>query len=627
MLAELNISNFAIIDNLYVRLGPGFNALTGETGAGKSIIIDALGAILGSRTGPEFVRHGSNSARVEGLFDLTAMQDAPRSALRQLLVEGGLSDAEDGSDETVILTREINASGRTAARVNGRMVNLPTLQQVGELLVDVHGQSEHVSLLRPSTHVDLLDEYAGLAEERQSVAGLVARLRATQRELRELQRDERELARRVDLLTYQVEEIEKAAPRPGEDDELAAERTRLSNSERLSSICDSLHALLIEAGDEDSGGGYAPRGGRGSAPAPAVSVRDALGDASSMLAELARLDPSMESHQPALDAIYDGVEELGRAVRLYRESVEHDPARLEDLEERISLLHELKRKYGPALADVIAFGRRAAEELDTITHSEERIAALQEESERLGEEIGEISARVSTAREQAGERLSRAIEGATKDLHMGSTQFKVEIAQAPDPDGVPLPGRSGRWAFSEKGVDRVEFLISPNPGEPLKPLAKIASGGETSRLMLALKSILSEADLTPTLVFDEIDVGVGGRSGGVVGEKLWGLTSSHQVLCITHLPQIAAFADNHFKITKQVDGERTRTQVEELDAAMQEQEIAVMIGGTPVSSASLENARQILKETAERKQKSEVRSQKTEARSQKREGRKKVSVS
>jgi DNA repair protein RecN (Recombination protein N) len=591
MLAELNISNFAIIDMLYLRLGPGFNALTGETGAGKSIIIDALGALLGSKIGPEFVRHGAQSARVEGQFDLTSMQPAPRGALLAILSEGGLSDAEDGSDESVIISREINSSGRTVARVNGRLVNLPTLQQLGELLVDVHGQSEHVSLHRPATHIDLLDQYADLSVERREVADLVARLRSVQKELRELQRDERELARRADLLTYQVEEIEKASLQPGEDEELANERSRLSNAERLSSLCDSIYALLIESGGEDD---YSSRG-RGAAP---HAARDAVANASGMLAELARLDTSMEEHQAALDSIYDSLEEVGRTMRAYRESIEHDPARLEEIEERLSLLHELRRKYGPSIAEVIAFGERAAEELDGITHSEERVSALQEESERLAAEIGALAARMTKARKEAGERLARAVEIAMKDLLMGAASFKVEITQEPSGDGVPLPKREGLYAYSDKGVDRVEFMLSPNPGEPLKPLAKIASGGETSRIMLALKSILSEADLTPTLVFDEVDVGVGGRSGAVVGEKLWGLTTSHQVLCITHLPQIAAFADDHFKITKQVVDGRTRTRVDRLDAEEQEDEIAAMIGGAPPTPITLENAREMLKDIA-----------------------------
>jgi DNA repair protein RecN (Recombination protein N) len=598
MLAELNISNFAIIDKLYLRLGAGFNALTGETGAGKSIIIDALGALLGSKIGPEFVRHGSQSARVEGQFDLSTMQEVPRDTLRALLLDGGLSDTDDGSDETVIISREINATGRTVARINGRMVNLPTLQQVGELLVDIHGQSEHVSLLRSATHIDLLDEYAGLAPQRKQMADLVSQLRAVQRELRDLQRDERELARRADLLTFQVEEIDKAALQPGEDEDLANERSRLANSERLSSLCDSIYALLIESGDEGEFGGRAARGGKA---ASGQSVRDAVADASGMLAELARLDPSMAEHEAALAALYDGVEEMGRTMRAYRETVEHDPSRLEEIEERISLIHELKRKYGGSIDEIIAFGQRAADELDTLTHSEERIARLQEESDRLAREIGVLGAEMSSVRAEAGEQLAQAVEIAMKDLLMGSSRFKVEIVQVEAADGVPLPRREGRFAYSDKGVDRVEFLISANPGEPLKPLAKIASGGETSRLMLALKSILSEADLTSTLVFDEVDVGVGGRSGGVVGEKLWALTSSHQVLCITHLPQIAAFGDDHFKITKHVKDDRTITRVDRLEADEQEQEIAAMIGGAPVSAAALENAREMLRDTARAK--------------------------
>ncbi|MEO5953854.1 MAG: DNA repair protein RecN, partial [Chloroflexia bacterium] len=459
-----------------------------------------------------------------------------------------------------------------------------------------------VSLLRSATHIDLLDEYAGLRIERKEMADLVGRLRATQKELRELQRDERELARRADLLSFQVEEIDKAELAVGEDIELTNERSRLSNAERLSSLCDSIYALLIEGGEEE---GYSRRGGRrgesgrgeGVPSVSGPSVRDAVAQASGMLAELVRLDPSMDEQEPALAAIYDSVEEVGRTLRQYRETVEHDPERLIEIEERLSLIHELKRKYGQTIPEIIAFGAQAADELDTITHSEERVANLLDEIDGLGHEIGVLGAAMTAKRQEAGQRLARAVETSMKDLLMGSARFDVSVTQSHAGDGVPLPGMDGRWAFNDKGVDKVEFLLSPNPGEPLKPLAKIASGGETSRIMLALKSILSEADLTPTLVFDEVDVGVGGRSGGVVGEKLWALTSSHQVLCITHLPQIAAFADDHFKITKQVVDDRTRTRVDRLDPEEQEQEIAAMIGGAPVSAAALENAREMLRDT------------------------------
>jgi DNA repair protein RecN (Recombination protein N) len=385
-----------------------------------------------------------------------------------------------------------------------------------------------------------------------------------------------------------VEEITAANIQPGEDEELVSERMRLANSKRLSTLSEQVYALLIESGDDDT---FAVRERGG-----ARSVRDLLGDASSMLLELSRLDPSMEGRMAQVDAVYESVEELGRTMRVYRESVEHDPSRLEDLEERISLLHELKRKYGPNLDEVIEFGQRAAAELEGIQNSEERIAALAEEAERLAAEIGELGAQMHTVRREAGDRLADAVEAAMKDLLMGSARFKVDISQTAQNDGVPIPGKEGKWAYSEKGVDRVEFLIAPNLGEPLKPLVKIASGGETSRIMLALKSILSLADQTPTLVFDEVDVGVGGRSGNVVGEKLWGLTRTHQVVCITHLPQIAAFADTHFKISKTVSGDRTRTQVDELSAREQEQEIAVMLGGAPASPAALANAKEMLKE-------------------------------
>ena len=363
-----------------------------------------------------------------------------------------------------------------------------------------------------------------------------------------------------------------------------------------------LYALLIEGADDD--GPRAMDDGRQSRRVQAAGspARDSLSNASGLLAELVRLDPSMEPHEQTLAAIYDSVEELGRTLRAYRETVEHDPARLLEIEERLSLIHELKRKYAPTIEEIIAFGERAAQELDTLTHSEERIATLQKEAQDLAEEIGEVSAAMSATRQEAAERLSKAVERSMKDLLMGSAHFKVAVTQTQANDGVPLPGKEGRWAFSDKGIDTVEFLLSPNPGEPLKPMTKIASGGETSRIMLALKSILSEADLTQTLVFDEVDVGVGGRSGGVVGEKLWALTSSHQVLCITHLPQIAAFADDHFKITKQVVDDRTRTRVDRLDPEEQEQEIAAMIGGAPVSPAALENAREMLRDAAHLKE-------------------------
>ena len=614
MLAELAISNFAIIDRLNLKFGPGFNALTGETGAGKSIIIDAMSAVLGAKVGAEFVRHGFPTARVEGLFDTTRLDATARTLLgRRLQAAGLLDDAADpatatlGEDGIVILSREIHAGGRTVARINGTMVTVATLQDTGQLLIDIHGQTEHQSLLRVATHLELLDQYADVGADRAAVAERVMRLRQVRKDLAALQRDERELARRADLLKFQVEEIERAELAPDEDEELAQERSRLMNAERLGGLADSIYALLIagaEAPDDYSGRG-AGRGGRAAASAEgAPAVRDALGEATRLLADLGRLDPALTAEEAHLQTLLDGVEELGRAVRHYRERVEHDPERLLEVEERLSLLHELKRKYAPTIAEIIEFGRQAAAELDTLTHSEERIAALQEEEAALLTEAGGLAAALSARRRAAGARLAQEVEQAMRELLMGSIQFATSITRAPDPAGLPAPGPDGTpgtWAFDTRGIDRVEFLISPNPGEPLKPLSRIASGGETSRLMLAMKSILSHADHTATLIFDEIDVGVGGRSGQVVGEKLWSLTSSHQVICITHLPQIAAFADTHFRITKQVKEQRTSTQVDALDGGERAAEIAAMLGGTPVTASSLDNAREIIRHTAQAK--------------------------
>jgi DNA repair protein RecN (Recombination protein N) len=610
VLAELSITNFAIIDRLHLKFGPGFNALTGETGAGKSIIIDAMSAMLGAKVGGEFVRHGFPTARVEGFFDTTKLDREARALLRARLQAAGLAeDGEDaplGDDGLLALSREIHAGGRTVARVNGSMVNLATLQEIGQLLVDIHGQTEHQSLLRVGTHLDLLDQHAGLGPQRERLAALVIRLRQTRKDLAALQRDARELARRTDLLTFQVDEIERAGLEPGEDEALAQERSRLMNAERLGTLADGIYSLLI-AGAEDADGYGARAGGRGGRGAPAggdKSVRDALGEASGLLSELVRFDASLADEESNLQALLDGVEELGRAVRLYREQVEHDPERLLEVEERISLLHELKRKYAPTIEEIIEFGRQAAAELDTLTHSEERIAGLRDEEAALLVEAGALAAQISEARGASGEQLARAVEEAMRELLMGSIQFATSLTRAADADGLPAPGPDGQpgaWAFDTRGIDRVEFLISPNPGEPLKPMSKIASGGETSRLMLAMKSILSAADHTPTLIFDEIDVGVGGRSGQVVGEKLWSLTDNHQVICITHLPQIAAYADTHFRITKQVKDQRTSTRVDEMDPQERAGEIAAMLGGTPVTASSLENAREILRHTEQSK--------------------------
>jgi DNA repair protein RecN (Recombination protein N) len=573
MLSELHITDFAIIDRLDLELGGGFNVLTGETGAGKSIIIDAVNALLGSKLGAEFVRSGCEQARVEGVFSVAGGERRPVV----LPAEYGI-EPDDG---VVILSRELHASGRSVCRVNGRLAPVAVLQAVGQCLVDIHGQSEHLSLLRPSQHVDFLDRYGGLMPRRMELAGRVGLLRSVRRDLRSLASDERELARRADLLRYQIDEIQAAALAPDEEGELGRERSRLSNAERILALADAAYAALYQGSDDQR------------------AAADMLGQACAALSELRLLDASLADSATAAEGLTYQVEELARSVRAYRDQVECNPDRLVEVEDRLALIHSLKRKYGSNIRQILAFGERAAAELEAMSHSEERLVELKEQEQSLLAEIGVLASALSKRRQEAGSGLGEAIQREMAGLNMPKVSFVVDIRQTADSDGVLLNGAAGRFAFDATGADKVEFLISPNPGEPPKPLAKIASGGETSRLMLAMKSILSDADATPTLIFDEIDQGVGGRSGHVVGEKLWGLTGAHQVLCVTHLPQIAAFGDTHFSIAKEVRGERTVTRVTRLGDEARVEELAEMLGGR--SEEARQAARAMLAETAGRK--------------------------
>jgi len=575
LLSELTVTNFAIVEKLHLRFVPGFNVLTGETGAGKSIIIDAVSALLGGRVGADQVRAGVDRAQVEGLF---LLQPSVQSALKSLIQDNSL-EGED--DEILILAREIRASGRTIARVNGRVVTVGLLREIGERLVDVHGQSEHLSLLRTREHLGLLDRYAGLGSQRRVVAEKVRELRQVRQALASLLRDERELARRADLLTYQVKEIAAARLDVGEEDEWVQDRTRLANAEQITTLVSEAIELLYEGAERQ------------------LSVVDLLGSVYHNLSDLVRIDTSLEPHRQAAEALLAQSEDLARDLRAYREEIEFSPARLQEVEERLDLVYRLKRKYGDSIADVLAFAERAASELETIAHSEERIEELRASEKALLREIGTLAAALSRQRQVAADKLSASVEAELDDLQMAHTRFDVSFEQSDDPEGAFVGDR--RLAFDATGVDRVEFLIAPNPGEPLKPLVRIASGGETSRLMLALKTVLSHADETPTLIFDEIDQGIGGRVGGVVGRKLWHLTGNeaktlpgHQVLCITHLPQLAGFGDIHFRVQKQVSGERTTTRVQPIAGEERVEELAQMLGGD--TEATRQSAQEILEQ-------------------------------
>ncbi len=578
MLAEIDIANFAIIEHLHLQFHRGFNVMTGETGAGKSIIIDAVGMLLGGRAQSEFVRAGADKARVEGSF---LLNDAARTNVFPILDEIGI----EHEDEALIITREIHREGRNVCRVNGRTVTMHTLQRIGEFLVDIHGQSEHLSLLRVREHVDFLDRYGNLWEQRARVAEQVKQLRAVRNEIKALMVDAREVARRVDRLTYVVAEISEANLKIGEEEALKQERELLGNAELRANLADRAYRALYGAGEEDQG------------------AIDLLNEALQAVTGLEKYDAAVKSAREEAESAAAQADDLARALRAYRDGVEHDPARLAQIDERLDLIFRLKRKYGDTIEEILKYGENAAAELATISHSEERTKELQQQEAQLLEEIAALAGDLSRARRDAGQRLSREIEAQLQDLGMAKAKFGVALERADDANGPAVEGR--RVAVDTTGIDRVEFLVSPNPGEPLKPLAKIASGGETSRLMLALKSVLAVADNTPTLIFDEIDQGIGGRTGGVVGSKLWALTPSaqkiaavpqHQVICITHLPQIAAFGDAHFKIRKEIVGERTITQIAELNNSARIEEIAQMLGTE--TATTRQNAEELLREVA-----------------------------
>jgi DNA repair protein RecN (Recombination protein N) len=606
MLLELRIRNFAIIDELQLTFAPGLNILTGETGAGKSIIIDAVGLLLGDRAATELVRDGSELASIETLFELPAAGGAQKARaraeahsngdgppspaasdkagpangsedddepldVRALLEAEGLDDPE--APNSVTLAREVRLNGRNICRINGRSVSLQLLADVAAALIDIHGQGEHLNLLKPRTHIHLLDRYAGLLAQREQVAELVSSLRGVRSELARLRQDARTLAQRLDLLSFQVNEIDAARLIPGEEAELESERRRLANAEALLKLAQAAEAYLSGADSELPG------------------ALDLIGESVGRLEKLARIDPDMRAGADDAQALLEQLTDLARTLGDYAEALEFNPERLAEVEERIDLLHSLKRKYGDSLEQVIAFGQRAQQELDELGSWEVKTAALEAREQELLRAIGAAGAELTRARAEAGERLARAVEQELADLKMERARFGVSVAQAERSDGALLPdGR--RVAFDALGVDRVEFLVSANPGEALKPMARVASGGETARLMLALKGVLAHAETTPTLIFDEIDQGIGGRVGGVVGHKLWALTSraanlespevAHQVLCITHLPQLAAYGDAHFTVNKQVlveDGrERTTTVVRVLDGAERLEELVTMLG-------------------------------------------------
>ena len=583
MLRLLSVTNFATIEQLDIELAPGFSVLTGETGAGKSIIVDALGFLIGGRAAVGMVRSGARQSRVEGIFLLG--DDIPQK-MKVALNEHQI----DVGEGEIILAREVNLDGRNTCRVNGRIVPLRLLSTLAQHLVDIHGQNQHLSLLRVREHMDILDKYGGLWQLRTEVAEWARQLTEVSQELDRLRKDEEEVAQRVDFLRYQVGEISTANLRPTEYDDLTLERDRVANAERIITLSDHAYRALYDSFDRRE------------------SVMDLIGQVSKDLSQLEQLDPSLRQNLESVDALMHQVDELARALRSYRDGIEYSPDRLHELQERLDLINRLKRKYGSTIGEILAFGERASQELEKLYHREERVEGLKAREMDLRRRVGRLAGQLSEARQHAARGLADAIQEEVAGLAFGHAQVLVDIRQSDSEDGVPVGAADGvpyatpslggesirHLAFNETGIDSVEFLISLNPGEPPRPLARIASGGEASRLMLAIKTILSTADQIPILVFDEVDAGVGGRVGSVLGQKLWGLSKSHLVLCVTHLPQIACYADHHAKVTKLASHDRTVTSVEVLDGAARVTELSQMLGSD--SGATRTNIMEMLRQ-------------------------------
>ncbi|MBI5409908.1 MAG: DNA repair protein RecN [Nitrospirae bacterium] len=559
MLRELHIKNFSIIDDATLEFREGFNVLTGETGAGKSIVIDALCLALGERAAGEVIRSGEKEAVVEAFFDIR--QEALSPSANQFLHDNGIAIG-DG----LILKRIISSQGKNRAYINGSMATVQTLSDVSGGIIDVHGQYEHQSLLSADHQMYLLDAYGGLLADRQEVGNVYGALSALRQQLAELTQKEKERAQRLDLLRFQINELETANLSLGEEEKLSEEIKILGSAVRLAGLADEAYGSLYSS-DE--------------------ACISRLSRILNSLREISNIDSRAKDACKAVEDALPLLEEAGYFLRDYKDGLDFNPERLEQAQERLELIKGLERKYGSSVQEILDYGNKATTELEELQRSEERLDASKKELEGLKSVLTEKTQRLSKKRKAAAKKIEAEVVSRLSGLSMPETRFSILLTQEKGDDTT-----DGLRA-TQKGIDDVEFLISPNPGEDLKPLSKIASGGELSRIMLALKSITAEGDNIPVMIFDEIDAGIGGRTAENVGRKLKNLSSSRQVICITHLPQIASYADRHLRIEKKVKKERTIVEINSVEKDERTAEIARMLGGS-VSEASLRHAKELL---------------------------------
>ncbi len=571
MIETLSIHNIALIDGLELELTSGLNIFTGETGAGKSVILKAIGLVLGERASADIVRESAEFAKVEASV-------APDDTHPMWHTDFAFSDLLDPSD-VVILSRQISAKGRSRCHINGQLVNLKQLQAIGASLVDIHGQHEHQSLFRTETHLKFLDDFGGSTETCQQVRKIYTQLRTLQREAASLADTLAASEREKELLEFEIKELSTANLEEGEDEKLADEARLLKNAETLHASANMAYQQLNSDGPGMGGFG---------------SPLERLEGAAKELTKLSELDSSLSELQERLESVIYEVEDVATQVRQYADAVEFNQGRLDEITDRLALIGKLKRRYGNTISEILDYHAEAEQKLETIQLGSEKQEAIQAEIRKTVQEAQHLCTALSAKRVHVAKHLSERIEKELRTLGMDKAEFQAAVQLMPDERGVfQIDGK--RYAFRSDGMDDVEFLIAPNVGSEARPIAKIASGGEISRIMLALKTVLVQVDEVPTLLFDEIDAGIGGRVADVVGKKLKELSAFSQVICITHLPQIARFADKHFRVEKKVVGERTLITAKALTAEEQVDEITRMYGGE-ATEIGLAHARELLAE-------------------------------
>ena len=560
MLRELHIKNLAIIDDASANFEKGLNVLTGETGAGKSIIIDALCLALGERASTEVIRSGEKEAVVEAFFDIPPK--LLNSSSRRFLQDLGIN-IENG----IILKRILSARGKNRAYINDSMVNVQTLSEISKGIIDVHGQYEYQSLLSPDHQFDMLDAYGGLFIERQEFTTIYETQTSLKQQITELMQKEKERAQRLDILRYQINEIETADLKIGEEKELSEEVKILSSASLLTELANQAYESLYSS---DS------------------ACLTSLSKILNSLKEISNIDVRAADAVKSAEEAIPLLEETAYFLRDYKDSLNFNPERLEEIQTRLELIKGLKKKYGGNIQEVLDYREKGLRELDELQHSEEKLETLNAELKKLKNILTEKAQHLSKQRKAVAKKIEQQVISELSSLSMPDTRFSIQITQ--DAGDETADG----FKANSKGIDKVEYLISPNIGEELKPLSKIASGGELSRVMLALKGILAKGDKIPVLIFDEIDAGIGGRAAETVGQKLKSLSASHQIICITHLPQIASYADTHLKIEKKIKAKRTTVEVRKIEKDERTVEIARMLSGDS-SEVSIKHAWEMIK--------------------------------